>query len=143
VTDEYYGTKVVDRYRYMENLKDPEVQGWMRGQNDYTRAVLKKIPGRQRLLARIHEIFESAPAQVSYVRALPGDLYFYEKILAKESIPKLYVRSGLQGTEKLLVDPEKIALAAPKQAKGKNNIQYFAPSGDCKYVAVGIAPGRV
>jgi hypothetical protein len=48
VTDDYYGTKVVDPYRYMENLKDPEVQTWMKAQNDYTRAVLESIPGRQR-----------------------------------------------------------------------------------------------
>ncbi len=25
VTDDYFGTKMVDPYRYMENLKDPEV----------------------------------------------------------------------------------------------------------------------
>jgi len=30
VTDDYYGTKIVDNYRYMENLKDPEVQEWMK-----------------------------------------------------------------------------------------------------------------
>jgi prolyl oligopeptidase len=40
VTDDYHGTKVVDPYRYMEDLKDPEVQVWFKGQNDYTRAVL-------------------------------------------------------------------------------------------------------
>src|SRR5207245_1945644 len=34
VTDIYYGTKVTDPYRYMENLADPEVQSWMKGQND-------------------------------------------------------------------------------------------------------------
>src|SRR6266853_7024264 len=38
VTDVYYGTKVLDPYRYMENLSDPEVQSWMKTQNDYTRA---------------------------------------------------------------------------------------------------------
>ena len=38
VTDIYYGTKVTDPYRYMENLADPEVQSWMKTQNDYTRA---------------------------------------------------------------------------------------------------------
>src|SRR6516225_12331311 len=65
VTDESFGTKVVDPYRYMENLKDPEVQAWMKAQNDYTRAVLAGIPGRQQLLARIRELGQSAPAQVS------------------------------------------------------------------------------
>src|SRR6516164_9683998 len=41
VTDEYFGTKVVDPYRYMENLKDPQVEAWFKAQNDYTRAILR------------------------------------------------------------------------------------------------------
>ena len=32
VTHDYYGTKVMDPYRYMENLQDPEVQAWMKAQ---------------------------------------------------------------------------------------------------------------
>jgi hypothetical protein len=50
VTDTYYGTKVTDPYRYMENLQDPEVQLWIKAQNDYTRAVLASLPGRKQLL---------------------------------------------------------------------------------------------
>ena len=42
VTDDYYGTKVVDPYRYMENLEDPSVQAWFRGQNDYARVSAAK-----------------------------------------------------------------------------------------------------
>jgi Prolyl oligopeptidase, N-terminal beta-propeller domain len=49
VTTNYYGTKVVDPYRYMENLKDPKVKAWMKAQNDYTRAVLARIPGREKI----------------------------------------------------------------------------------------------
>ena len=36
VADEYFGVKVADPYRYMENLKDPDVESWFEGQNDYT-----------------------------------------------------------------------------------------------------------
>jgi len=139
VTDDYYGTKVVDSYRYMENLKDPEVQAWMKAQNDHTRAALASIPGRPQLLARIRELDQSVP-QVGASR-LPGDLYLIYKRLPTEDVYKLYLRRGLNGEDKLLVDPEKITLAAPNQGKGKNTIHYFAPSRDSKYVAVGIAPG--
>jgi prolyl oligopeptidase len=139
VTDDYYGTKIVDPYRYMENLQDPEVQRWLKGQNDYARAALASIPGRTQLLARIRELDQSAP-RVNAQR-LPGDLYLVSKRLPKEDIAKLYLRRGLRGEDQLLVDPEKITLAAPNQGKGKNVIQYFAPSRDNKSVAVGIAPG--
>jgi prolyl oligopeptidase len=139
VTDDYFGTKAVDPYRYMENLKDREVQAWMKAQNDYTRAVLARIPSRQQLLARIRQFDQSAPAQVSDVRRLPGDVYFYQKLLAGENVGKLYMRAGLDGKERLLVDPGKTTLRA--QVKGEKVIAYFAPSDDAKYVAVGIMPG--
>jgi prolyl oligopeptidase len=136
VTDTYYGVKVDDPYRYMENLKDPEVAAWFKAQNAYTRTVLGRIPGRESLLARIRVLDESAPARVSDVRRLPGDVFFYQKRLASENVPKLYVRHGLNGAEKLLVDPGKFAAAAgPHYA-----ISYYVPSQDGRYVGVGISP---
>ncbi|HEY6292439.1 MAG TPA: prolyl oligopeptidase family serine peptidase [Terriglobia bacterium] len=141
VTDDYFGTKVTDPYRYMENLDDPEVQAWMKAQNDYTRAVLARIPGRQQLMTRIRELDQSAPAQVTNAVQLPGDLYFYQKLIAGEDVAKLYMRHGLSGQEKLVADPEKIMLAPSSQSKGKNAIGYYSPSLDARYVAVGIVPG--
>jgi prolyl oligopeptidase len=139
VTDDYYGTKVVDPYRYMENLKDPEVQAWMKAQNDHTRAALASIPGRAQLLARIQELDQAVP-RVGAQR-LPGDLYLVSKRLPTEDVAKLYLRLGLTGEDKLVVDPEKVTLAAANEGKGKNRILYFAASRDNRYVAVGIAPG--
>ena len=139
VTDDYYDTKLTDPYRYMENLKDPEVQAWMKAQNDYTRAALASIPGHAQLLARIQELDEAVPRV--FAQRLPGDLYLVRKRLPTEDVPKLYLRQGLAGEDKLVVDPEKVTLAASSKTKGKNAIQYFAPSLDNKYVAVGIAPG--
>jgi len=139
VTDDYHGTKVVDPYRYMENLKDPEVQAWFKGQNDYTRAVLAGLPGRAQLLARIRELDQSVP-QVDAMR-LPGDLYIVWKRLSTEDVFKLYLRSGLNGQDRLLIDPEKIALTAANQSKGKSDILGAAVSDDGRYVAVGIIPG--
>jgi prolyl oligopeptidase len=142
VTDDYFGTKVVDPYRYMENLKDPEVQAWFAGQNDYTRAVLASIPGRAQLLARIRELSQSVP-QVG-ASPLPGDLYFIRKRLPTAEVSGLYLRSGMNGQDRLLVDPEKIKLAAANQSKGKNDILGVAASDvsdDGRYLAAGITPG--
>jgi prolyl oligopeptidase len=36
----------------MENLKDRAVQAWFKAEDDYTRAVLARIPRRQQLLDR-------------------------------------------------------------------------------------------
>jgi prolyl oligopeptidase len=135
VTDEYFGVKVVDPYRYMEDLQNPEVAAWFKGQNEYTRAVLGGIPGRDGLLARIKTLDEGAEARVTDVRRLPGDHYFYQKRLASEDVPKLYKRDGLSSEEKLLVDPTKYATAGGPHFV----ISYYQPSYDGRYVAVGLS----
>jgi prolyl oligopeptidase len=135
VTDEYFGVKVADPYRYMEDLTNAEVSAWFKGQNDYTRAVLGRIPGRAALLARIKTLDEGAPARITDLRRLPGDRYFYQKRLASEDVAKLYVRDGLKSDERLLVDPTKFATAGGAHYV----ISYYAPSFDGKYVAAGIS----
>jgi len=139
VTDDYYGTKVADPYRYMENLEDPEGQAWMKAQNEYTRAALATLPGRAQLLARIRELDQSVP-QVGAGR-LPGDLYLIWKQLPGEDVAKLYLRRGLTGEDKLLVDPEKVTLAPADQGKGKNVIQDASMSDNGAHIALGIWPG--
>ena len=134
VVDDYFGTKVSDPYRYMENLKDPEVVAWMKAQNDYTRGVLAHIAGRDGLLSRVRDLDASVPARVRAVRKLAGRRYFYLKSLSAETIYKLYMRQGLDGNETLLVDPEKSSKSGTPSA-----INYFFPSDDGRYVAYGIS----
>lgn len=141
VTDDYFGTKVVDNYRYFENLRDPEVQQWMKAQADYTRAMLDRIPGREQLLERIRELDRSEQASLMSAWWRPGGYYFYLKPAANDGLTKLYSRVGLGGVEKLLVDPGTIPLAPQNQGKGPSNIQGAATSDDGRYVAVGITPG--
>ncbi len=141
VTDDYYGTKVVDNYRYFENLKDLEVQQWMKAQADYTQAVLATLPGRERLLARLRELDASERAVTGGVWRFPGDRYVYYKRLASEGVSKVYERTGLAGPERLLVDPGAIALAPANRGKGPSTIEGVALSDDGKYIAVEITPG--
>ena len=135
VTDEYFGVKVVDPYRYMEDMQSTEVAAWFKGQNDYTRAILASIPGRDALLARIKALDEGAEARITDLHRLPGDQYFYQKRLASEDVPKLYRRDGLTSAEKLLVDPTTYATPGGPHFV----ISYYAPSLDGKYVTVGIS----
>lgn len=137
VTEEHYGIKVTDNYRYMENRNDPEVEAWFKGQNEFTRAALARLPGRATLLARIRELDEATPAKVSMVRRLASRRLFYLKVRSGENIAKLYLRDGLAGEERLLADPEKMAPAgSPPLA-----INYLEPSWDGRYVAYGVSPG--
>lgn len=136
VSDTYFGTTVEDPYRYMENLKDPEVAAWLKAQADFTRATLDRVPQRGVLLQEVTTYGDAAASRVSSVQVV-GDMVYYLKRNADENIPKLYGRHGMAGKERLLVDPA--ALQAPE---GKHfAIDYFAPSPDNKFVAYGISIG--
>jgi prolyl oligopeptidase len=135
VVDTLFGVAVSDPYRYMEDLSNPEVQTWLKAQDDYTRAVLSKISGRNELLERIQNIDNVVSARVWDVRRLPNGQHFYLKRLPDGNVFKLYMREGLDGKETLLVDPEAYA-----QATGQPHaINYYEPSWDGKYVAYGIS----
>lgn len=135
VTEDYFGTKVTDPYRWLENISNPDVISWMKQENDYTRQILATIPGRDQLLKRI-EALDNAGAAVAALQVWGGH-YFYLKTDPGSDNRKLYVRDTVNAPERLLVDPEKLSTADGRHLA----IDYFQPSLDGKYVAYGISPG--
>jgi prolyl oligopeptidase len=153
VTDTYFGTAVVDPYRWMENLKSPEVQTWMKAQADYTKDDIAKLPGRDALVKRVEEL-DNAAVRIGGLQHY-GNYYFYFKITAKDQTPKLYVHNGLKGEERLLADPQvmgdssqlakRIKDEAKKKGEKEPQLRFtmsdFYPSPDGKLVGVEIAAG--
>ncbi len=135
VVDDYHGTKIGDPYRYFENLADPEVQEWIKGQAVFAERTLQAIPGRAALLARIAELDSGVPYRLSVVRRWPnGDLH-YLKMLATENLDKLYFKDAKTGLEKLLIDPEKLATADGKHY----SLSFCNPSPDGRFIVYGLA----
>ena len=150
VTDTYFGTTVTDNYRWMEDLKSPELQDWWHAQAAYTKDYLSKLPDRDALEKRIEEL-DNAAVRVGGV-SLCGSRYFYMKLTPADQTPKLYVRDGLNGAERLLVDPQVLgeasdALMHPSATPDKDappkryTISDLYPTDDGKYVAVEVAAG--
>src|SRR5215469_6331904 len=130
----YFGTKINDFYRWLEDLKSPEVAAWMKAQNDYTRSVLDRIPGRDKLRARIAEL-DNTGVRVGSFQSY-GGRWFYMKRAPGQDNQRLYARDGATSAERLLLDPETLT------ANGVHySIDYFTPSPNGKLVAVGISPG--
>src|SRR5271166_5386709 len=75
VTDTYFGTKLVDAYRWMEDLKSPKLQAWVKAQAAYTKDYLGKLPGRDALITRV-EALDNAATRVTGLD-LCGSRYFY------------------------------------------------------------------
>jgi prolyl oligopeptidase len=134
VADDYFGTKVIDPYRWLEDLKSPEVAAWMKAQNDYTRSVLDRIPGREKLRARIAQLDDTG-TRVSSFQSFSGH-WFYLKRMPGEDNARLYTRDGSDAAERLLLNPESLT------ANGVHySIDYYQASLDGKLVAIGISPG--
>jgi prolyl oligopeptidase len=135
VAETHFGVTVHDPYRYFEDLKDPTTSAWMKAQAAYARSVLDRIPQRKAILAEIARYDGAAPARVRDVE-VNLDYVYYEKRRANEDNAKLYVRKGTGGAERMLVDPDRHARKGTHAA-----IDYYAPSQDNRYVAVGISEG--
>ncbi|MEO6967329.1 MAG: prolyl oligopeptidase family serine peptidase [Rhodanobacteraceae bacterium] len=136
ITDDYFGTKVVDNYRWMENLKDPEMQRWMKAQADYTRATFDSMPGRPALEKRAAQLAMSQPAIVGGLQVISGRYYSLRTPAGVQSA-KLYVREGVKGADRLLIDPEKLST----DPKSHLSIHDYRPSPDGRYIAYQLAAG--
>src|SRR5579859_1325449 len=104
VVDDYFGTKVTDDYRWMEDRTAPEFVDWAKAENACARGVLDRIPGREELLARV-AAHTAGGASITRVRLAHGKV-FYLKRMPGENNYKLYVRDRVDGPERVLVDPD-------------------------------------
>ncbi len=137
VVDQHHGVAVPDPYRYLEDVKRPEVQAWMQAQSDATAKLLARIDGRDALATRIAEVTAAAGDRIGSVMRLPGERYYYLKRARGERQFRLVMRRGLAGAERTLVDPE-----VESRATGEPHaINYYQPSWDGRHVAFGMSAG--
>ncbi|WP_264551828.1 prolyl oligopeptidase family serine peptidase [Flavobacterium sp. N2038] len=136
VTDEYFGEKIEDPYRYLENLTDPNVVTWMKSNTDYAQAKLNEVPERQNLIKKLKEFDARKESTITFLRITENNNYFYLKRNANEENGKLYHRVGYKGAEKLLFDPD----TYKKSAKVNYNISSITPNEKGDKVAIEIAP---
>src|SRR5688572_6351689 len=57
ISDTVHSVKLSDPYRWLEDENRPEVQQWMKVQDDYARAELAKLPGRAELVERVKQLY--------------------------------------------------------------------------------------
>ncbi len=133
-SDTYFGKTYHDPYRWLENLKDQEVEAWFKAQGELTDGLLARIPGRDALAREWVALDQLKPAAYSSISYEHGRV-FYKKTLGGENVGKLYFRDGWDGPEKLLFDP------ATFKPGVTSTLQTIVPSFDGKHVALGISQG--
>jgi prolyl oligopeptidase len=133
-SDTYFGKTYNDPYRWLENLKDKDVEAWFKAQAELTDGLLAKIPGRDALAQEWMELDKLKPAAYSGITYEHGRV-FYKKTLGGENVGKLFFRDGWNGLEKLLFDP------ATYKPGVTTTIQSFVPSWDGKNVVIAFSSG--
>lgn len=102
VTDNYFGTKIVDNYRWLENAKSPETRAFIDAENAYTGRYLKQARIHSQVLDDLDPLENIEAAGTPHQR---GEDYFFRKRLAGEQQFSIYVRHGWTGKDKRLIDP--------------------------------------
>src|ERR1051325_7798959 len=130
--DDYFGTKVADPYRWLEDETSSEVKAWVEDQNRVTFAYLDKIPYREKLQARLTQLFNYPRISAPFHR---GETYLFTKNDALQSQSVFYMQKGENGAAEVFLDPNKFS------PDGASVLSVFSVSKNGKYVAYGISEG--
>jgi prolyl oligopeptidase len=119
VIDDYFGAKVTDPYRWLENGADPVVQTWAEAQSALARATIEGQAVYPAYAKRVAAL--SRTSTVRFGLTIAGGRLIYLRQTPPQPHPVLVARDGLKGTERVLFDPQSAAIesvfVAPDGAK--------------------------
>ena len=104
--DEYFGEKVSDPYRWLENDTSAQTAAWVEAENKVTNAYLQKIPFREKLLKRLTEL--SSYERIGAPFKQNGKWYFYRNDGLQNQYV-IYVKDQLDGEPRVFLDPNKLS----------------------------------
>jgi prolyl oligopeptidase len=100
--DEYFGTKVEDPYRWLEDDNSAETKEWVIAENQLTQSYLSQIPYRESIKKRIKDLYNYPRTSTPY-RA--GSNYYYTKNDGLQNQAVYFYRTGIEGKEQVFLDP--------------------------------------
>src|SRR5947207_1572319 len=104
--DDYFGTKIADPYRELENADSQPTRKWIEAENKLTFDYLTKIPERNRIKERLTDLWNDERYGVPFHE---GSNYFFTKNTGLQNQSVLYVASQLPGEPRPLIDPNILA----------------------------------
>jgi prolyl oligopeptidase len=130
-TDEYFGTKVQDPYRWLEDDMSEETKNWVKEQNKVTDAYLDRIPFRSNIKNRLKELWNYEKYSAPFKEG--GYTYFYKNDgLQNQSV--LYRQKG-DDAPQVFLDPNKFSV------DGTSSLQGISFSKDGSLAAFQISEG--
>jgi len=138
-TDQYFGVKITDEYRNLENLKDTHTIVWMKSQTDYANTVINTIPNRNYYLNKRLELDKRQGYSISSLKITSDDKYFYLKKKSNEKVAKVYYRKGFTGKEEVLYDPSHFISINQTNTSHDFIINLISPSWDGNRLAISLS----
>jgi prolyl oligopeptidase len=121
VIDDYFGTKVTDNFRWLENDKSNETAAWVTSQNTVTFDYLNKIPFRNQIKSRMEKLWNYEKVSAPFVE---GNYTYYYKNNGLQNQSVLYRKDKLQ-KEEIFLDPNTFS----KDATTSLDIVSFSKDG--------------
>ncbi|WP_441339264.1 prolyl oligopeptidase family serine peptidase [Novosphingobium sp. B 225] len=134
VVETIFGEQLADPYRWLEGdvRTEPAVADWVKRQNAVTQDYLGKLPERPWFARRIRQLLD-------YERfGLPvkaGKAYFYTRNSGLQNQSQLFVRTGLDGAPRMLLDPNSWA------RDGATALDDWEPAHDGSLLAYTVQDG--
>ena len=104
--DEYFGVKVADPYRWLEDDNSAETAAWVEAENKVTQDYISKIPFRNALKEKMMKLQNYEKMGIPFKHH--GKYFFYKNNgLQNQSV--LYEMDSLDGTPREVLDPNKLS----------------------------------
>jgi prolyl oligopeptidase len=132
VIDDYFGTKITDNYRWLEDAKSPGTRAFIDAENAYTARYLQQARIRSQVADDLKALENVSDTGAPMER---GNSYFFLKRLAGEQQFSIYVRHGWTGKDERLID----AAALSRDANTSMRIEDVSRDG--KLLAYAVQSG--
>jgi len=132
VVDTYFGVKIPDPYRWLEDQVSPETRAWIDAEDQCTYAAIRSLPSREGITNRLNQLLKVDQTGLPYER---NGNYFFVKRVAGHDLYVIYERHGLEGKDEVLVDP------APLSPDHSTSVHLEDVSRDGRLVAYQMRAG--
>jgi len=130
-TDDYFGTKVADPYRWLEDDRAENTQAWVIAQNKVTDTYLDQIPFRDAIKKRLTELWNYEKYTAPFKE---GDYTYFYKNDGLQNQSVLYRQKG-HGSMEVFLDPNKFS------ADGTSSLQGIDFTKDGSLAAYQVSDG--
>jgi prolyl oligopeptidase len=106
VVDTYFGRAIPDPYRWLEDPNSAETKAWVEAQNAVTFAFLEGIPARDRIRARLTELWDYERYGVP---SKEGERYIFARNDGLQNQAVIYKARALDGPADVFLDPNTLS----------------------------------